>query len=647
MCGIAGQFLYKAQIPPRNNLEIMGDVMRSRGPDDEGYFLDQHIGLVHRRLSIRDLSKAGRCPMENKDGSIQVLLNGEIYNWRELRKTLETIGCHFKTRSDTEVIVNGYEVWKEAIVSKLTGMFSLAIWDKKTKQLLLARDRIGEKPLFYMQTNEGLIFASNIDAIASIVEQKIIDPVAIACYLSHSFIPSRCTVWCGVSVLQPAHVLRISPDRNIDVSRYWEMPRAIPLKQRFKDAADRIQQTIDESVRLCLDADAPVGVFLSGGVDSSLIAAMAVRHKSDIPSFTLGFKETTHSEVPFAEKVARHLGIHHHVIEISVDDVLSSLPRLVREYGQPFGDASAVPTYFISKLARKYVKLCLSGDGGDEIFGGYWRVQAGVYAERYGKFIPRRIRRDLVPFLANHLGVIGKRWWAMNALSLSEPGCGYTNSLSWWNHLNDIAGPNLASSLSVDLASFRVGNGGDKREASVIQQLLLDDIEVQLPDAYLTKVDVASMAASLEIRSPYLEKNVIETAWLLPDRFKLHYCERKWLLKKIASRLVPREVIFRKKMGFAMPLAKWFREELGDYLDSLLTNSVADAAGWIRANSVKKHLKEHRNGEDNQTRLWLALWLELWFRYIENFDIENIQNNCGVPLAGLQRFEGSGFVKRR
>ena len=618
MCGIAGQFLYKSQVPPKNDLEIMGNVMKSRGPDDEGYFLDLHIGLVHRRLSIRDLSTAGRCPMANRNGNVQVLLNGEIYNWRELRKSLETMGCHFSTQSDTEVIVNGYEVWKEAIVPKLTGMFSLAIWDKSTQQLLLARDRIGEKPLYYKQTNDGLIFASSIDAIARIAEQKTIDPVAIACYLSHSFIPSRCTVWRGVSVLQPAHLLRIAPDKSIVVSRYWEMPRSKPLKQSFSDAENRIQSTIDESVRLCLDADAPVGVFLSGGVDSSLIAAMAVRHKPNIPSFTLGFKESSHSEIPFAEKVSRHLGIHHHVIEISADDVLSSLPHLVREYGQPFGDASAVPTFFLSKLARKYVKLCLSGDGGDEIFGGYWKVQAGVYAARYAKYIPNKIRRDIVPFLSNNLGMIGKRWWAMNTLSLSEPGCGYTNSLSWWNSLHDIAGSNLAPALSADLAYFRVGNCRNKKESSLIQQLLLDDIEVQLPDAYLTKVDVASMAASLEVRSPFLEQNVIETAWLLPDRFKLHFGERKWLLKKIASRFVPEEVIFRKKMGFSMPLEKWFREDLGDHLDSLLSNSVADSAGWIRSKTVKKHLSEHRSGKDNQTRLWLALWLELWFRYITN-----------------------------
>ncbi len=556
--------------------------------------------------------------MANADGSIQVLLNGEIYNWRELREQLEELGCQFTTQSDTEVIVKGYEIWKDEIVPKLTGMFAIAIWEKPTKQLLLVRDRLGEKPLYYSLANEGLIFASNVDAIARVVENRSINPVAVACYLAHSFIPSKCTVWREISVLPPAHALRIRLDNTVEVRRYWELPRSKPLRTTFQEAANRIQEAIDESVRRCLDADVPVGLFLSGGVDSSLIAALATRHQPRLPAFSLGFKEKTHSEIIYADKVARHLDIPHYVIEVGVEDVLRCLPHLIKEYGQPFGDASAVPTFLVSQFAREQVKVCLSGDGGDEAFGGYWRVQSAVYAERYSRFVPKSVREYIVPPVASRLGNTGRRWLAMNDLSLDPIGRSYTNSLSWFNMLHDVAGPYLKSVLAVDLVSYRVGNSQDRPESSNVQKLLFDDIEVQLPDCYLAKVDVASMAASLEVRCPFLEKNIMEQAWLLPDRFKLHIGQRKWLLKKIASRFVPSEVVYRQKMGFTMPLQKWFQEDLGDYLGSLMADSVADSKGWLRSEVVKKFLYEHRKGEDHQTRLWLALWLEMWFRYLDS-----------------------------
>lgn len=619
MCGIAGQFFSQPDTPIQNELNMMAHIMRSRGPDDEGFFIDQHIGLVHRRLSIRDLSSAGHCPMASEDNKIQVLLNGEIYNWRELRKNLKAEGYLFQSESDTEIIVKGYQLWGEKVITKLTGMFAIAIWNNSTKQLLLARDRLGEKPLFYQLSDEGLLFASNIDAIAHTLKSKKIDSKSLACYLSHSFIPSSSTIWQGISVLKPAHMLKISPQENMVVDRYWTLPESKPIKTKLHTAEETIQKTIDNSVHLCLDADVPVGVFLSGGVDSSLIAAMAARHQPDIHAFSLGFKESDYSEVPFARKVAKHIDIPHHVVEINVHDVIDALPHLVREYGQPFGDASAIPTFLLSQYARKQVTVCLTGDGGDEIFGGYWRMQSIVYANRYANLIPKRIRQNFIPPFTNYLGKFGKRWKAMNDLSLSSPESSYTNSMSWWNILQDIAGPNLRTALPYYPTIFKAKYFHNEASLSIVQRALLNDFLVQLPDDYLTKVDVASMAASLEVRAPLLEQTVVEAAWLLPDNYKLHFGQRKWLLKKIASRLVPGDVIYRKKMGFALPLQKWFKEELGDFMDSLFSNSIADAKGWILASTVKKQLNDHRkrNGTDNKTRLWLALWLELWFRHME------------------------------
>lgn len=360
----------------------------------------------------------------------------------------------------------------------------------------------------------------------------------------------------------------------------------------------------------------PVGIFLSGGVDSSLVAALAARHRAGIKAFTLGFAEAQYSELPYAQRVAEHLGLAHHTVQIGVDDVLACLPHLVAQYGQPFGDASAVPSYLVARLARQHVKVCLSGDGGDESFGGYWRMQSGIYAARYGAMLPRGLRECGVPGFANRLGSLGRRWAAMNQLSLAPPGSGYTNAESWFTQLGDVAGPRLSTVPEADLAALRVGHALERPEASVVQTLLYDDFQVQLPDAYLTKVDVASMAASLEVRAPFLDQSVIELAWGLPDSMKLNWGRRKWLLKRIAARWVPHDVVYRSKMGFAMPLSEWFRGKLGEVLDQLLESSVAVDEGWIRLEPVRRCLQSHRSGENQATRLWLILWLELWFRLV-------------------------------
>lgn len=616
MCGIAGQFLHNHEVPNLEALNAIAAVMQYRGPDDEGVYRAGHIGLVHRRLSIRDLTAAGHCPMGSTDGKVQVVFNGEIYNWRELRLELEAQGVSFNSQSDTEVILHSYRVWGREFLSKLRGMFAIAIWDGELNRLFLARDRAGEKPLFYMETSAGLVFASTTEALKPVQNQRDIDPIAIACHLSHSFIPASHAIWDMLKVLPPAHILVIEPGKAPELERYWDFPHIGPTKRSFPECERAVEATLEDSVIRCLDADVPVGVFLSGGVDSSLVAALAARQSPGIQAFSLGFAEATHSELPYARQVAKHLGLEHYTVKITVDDVIESLPHLVKQYGQPFGDSSAVPSYCVAHLARKHVKVCLSGDGGDESFGGYWRMQSGVYAARYGACVPLVVRRHLVPKIAEQLGAIGQRWLAMNNLSLQAPGAGYSNAQSWFEQLAEIAGPALLPILCTDLASLRVGRSIDRPEATLVQRLLYDDFQVQLPDAYLTKVDVASMAASLEVRAPFLDQSVLELAWSLPDAAKLNWGRRKWLLKRIAARHVPPEIIHRPKMGFAMPLSQWFRGRLGDMLDDLLSDSIAATEGWIQTEPVRKCLQEHQNGRDHATRLWLVLWLELWFRLV-------------------------------
>lgn len=616
MCGIAGQLVHARRQPDAGTLSAMALAMTYRGPDDEGIYIADHIGLVHRRLSIRDLSSAGHCPMGSPDGLIQVVFNGEIYNWRELRRELEAGGATFNSQSDTEVILQGYQSWGDTLPQRLRGMFAIAVWDGKAGRLLLARDRAGEKPLFYQNTVDHFLFGSTTEALKPAQAGRTIDPVGVGAYLAHGFIPASHTVWEGVQVMPPAHFLVIEPGSAPRIERYWDFPRQAPARRSLVDCERAAEAVIDDCVARCLDADVPVGVFLSGGVDSSLVAALAARHRPNLPAFSLGFAEAAHNELPYARKVAAHLGLAHHTVEVTVDDVIEALPHLVRQYGQPFGDSSAVPSYCLARLARGHVTVCLGGDGGDESFGGYWRMQAGIYAARYGAVVPGPIRRHVVPALARRLGGVGRRLQAMNSLSLQAPGAGYTNAQSWLNRLADLAGPALGPALDADLSALRVGKATDRPEASVVQRLLYDDFQVQLPDDYLTKVDVASMAASLEVRSPLLDHALLELAWTLPDSAKLNGGRRKWLLKRIAARHVPSAVIYRPKMGFAMPLPEWFRGKLGEMLEDYLDGSVAVSEGWIKADAVHQSLREHRAGQDRSARLWMVLWLELWFRLV-------------------------------
>lgn len=616
MCGLGGILVSAGREVDAAGLKRMGSMMAARGPDDQGMFIGPGVGLIHRRLSILDLSELGNCPMPNEDGSIQVLLNGEIYNWRELRAELVGCGHKFRSMTDSEVLTHGYEEWGEALFARLRGMFALAIWDQRRSRLLLARDRIGEKPLFLFHETDRFLFASSINALIAYDENPLrVNPDAVVCCLAHSFIPASHTVWQGIGVFPPAHYGVIEACGVLSLHRFWNFPDERPRTVSVSVAERDLERVLDDSVLRCLDADVPVGVFLSGGVDSSLVAALAARHHPGLHSFSVGFEESAWSELEFARKVAIYLGLEHHETIVHPKDVLKILPGLVWHFGQPFGDSAAVPTYIVSRLARQHVKVCLSGDGGDESFAGYWRVQSGAYAARYGALVPDPVRRLVVPALAGLLGSLGTRLAAMNTLSLSAAGAGHTNSQSWHERINELAGPALRPGLDHDRVGCRVGHAADRDGVTVLQRLLFDDFSVQLPDDYLTKVDVASMAVSLEVRAPFLDVSVLETAWCLPDRMKLHWGERKWLLKRIAARLVPPGVIYRPKMGFAMPLQLWFRGDIGMVLEHLLTASVAEREGWIDSKRAMRELDDHRKGKcDSHTRLWLILCLELWFR---------------------------------
>ena len=624
MCGIGGVVLREPRPVDGGVLAAMAEAMRERGPDDHGVWTAPGVGLVHRRLSVIDLSPAGRCPMPNEDGSVQVVFNGEIYNFAALREQLAARGHRFFSHADTEVLVHGWEEWGPALLDRLDGMFALAVWDARAERLFLARDCAGEKPLCYASGPYGVAFASSLNALAEwLGPARELDPCALACYLSHSFIPGPHTIWRGVHALPAAH--HASWDRRTGtwrVERWWDFPAGERRRVSVAEAEERVLDVMERSVRGRLVADVPVGAFLSGGVDSSLVVALAARHHPAISTFSVGYHEREFSELNHARRVADAVGSTHHELLLQEGDLLDVVPELVWQYGQPFGDSSAIPTHLVSRFARGGVKVALSGDGGDESFAGYWRAASAWYAGLYRRAVPAPVRRGAVPRAARALraagmGGTGRRLEAINRLSLGRPGA-YENAESWLDRLDDVLPASLPAGrdrAGHDPRRCRAGRAWNGGRATVLQQVLYDDFQVQLPDAYLTKVDVASMAASLEVRTPFLAREVLETAWALPDSHKLRAGRRKWLLKRVAARLVPPEVIYRPKQGFALPMAAWWRGRLSRVLEALLADSRAAAWGWIDPAPVRRALAEHAaHATDHSTRLWLVLWLELWAR---------------------------------
>ncbi|MEZ6100089.1 MAG: asparagine synthase (glutamine-hydrolyzing) [Pirellulaceae bacterium] len=617
MCGIAGVFAFIGADPNRETLRFMGSAMRWRGPDGTGYFCGDRISLVHTRLSILDLTDRGMCPMPNEDGSIQVLLNGEIYNWRDLRTELVSRGHRFRSMTDSEVLSHGYEEWKDGLFARLRGMYAIAIWDSVQRKLLLARDRIGEKPLFVSHSEKRLVFSSMIAALDrdELTNPDSIDEAAVCCYFSHTFIPATHTVFREINVFPPAHFGVYHVDGKVDIVRYWDFPNRPPTVSRVRDAENLIRGTITDSVNRCMDADVPVGVFLSGGIDSSVVAALASRRCNNLHSFACGFGESTSDELPVARHVAEHLGLTHHECVLSLEDVVRTLPFLVWQFGQPFGDSSAIPTFWVSQFARQLVKVCLGGDGGDESFAGYWRVYSGLIAERYRRVVPYVVRKELIPAVSHYLGGPGKRLSSLNRLSFTDAHQRYGNEQSWFRYLESIAGPRMQLGLTHDVVSCRVPILKHMDQVSSLQKLLLDDFKTQLPDAYLVKVDVASMAASLEVRSPLLDSDVVEAAWRISDRLKLRWGVGKWLLRRIAGEFIPADVIHRRKVGFGMPLDTWFRSDLATVYKQLMSTSRAAELGWINRAEAERVLDVHLEGRFNHhVRLWLLLWFEIWIR---------------------------------
>jgi asparagine synthase (glutamine-hydrolysing) len=619
MCGIAG--ISGPELTEneesRDLIARMLGAVEHRGPDDEGHYIDPGVAMGMRRLAIIDLA-TGRQPISNEDGSIWIVFNGEIYNYRELRELLLARGHKLRTRTDTETIAHLYEDEGERCVERLRGMFAFAIWDRRERSLFLARDRVGKKPLHYAMAGRALVFGSEIKSLLQHPGVKReVNLQAISDFLSFGYVPDPATAFTGVRKLPPGHTLTFK-DGLIYTRRYWDFDYSRESDGRGHDAreedyVERLRELIAESVRVRLESDVPLGAFLSGGIDSSLVVAMMAREMK-VKTFSIGFPESGFDELRYARIAARHFGADHHEFVVK-PDVCRLVEEIVWHHDEPFADVSSVPTYIVSKMAREHVTVALSGDGGDEVFGGYERYVVDRRRQRYER-IPNFLRRALLRTArALPQGAYGKRFLRNIAL---EPAARYVDSVSYFDRDSQL---NLFSEdARLALAGYDPARRFEQMFAapatrSRLERLLFLDSKTYLPGDILVKVDRMSMANSLETRAPLLDHHLIEFAQTIPASFKLRGLETKYILKRAAMGLIPEEIIRRPKQGFDVPIRRWFNHELREMLDDTLNDRRARERGEFNHRAVLAILDEHRRGaRDHSRQLWGLLTLELWRR---------------------------------
>lgn len=628
VCGITGYCSPTVSSPASPSLEAMSDALRHRGPDDGGAWVtpDFRVGLAMRRLSIIDV-QGGRQPVFNEDGSVAIVFNGEIYNFQEIRQGLEARGHHFATRSDTETIVHLYEEEGVDCVRRLRGMFAFALWDARRERLLLARDRFGKKPLFYMERGGGLVWASELQALKTLPGfDGELDPEALDLYLSLQYIPSPRTIYKHVRKLPPAHRL-IWEKGSIRVDRYWDLPVGQPpLVMDPEEARAEIRRKLTEAVRLRMISEVPLGAFLSGGIDSSVIVGlMSSLSEKPVKTFSIGFDHEEFTELHHARTVADRFGTDHTEFVVH-PEMAEVLPLLAKHYGEPFADASALPTYYVARETRRHVTVALNGDGGDENFAGYLRHVAAGAAQR-ARWVPDAIWRAGLGALSLAGDRRGSKGWVWRARRFMESAGEHDEAA---RHLGFVCffPEDLKRRLYTDEFAHRVGAGaalGYLRNAfdrasheDAVNRTLYTDFSTYLPECLMTKVDIATMAVSLEGRSPLLDHEFAEFVFRLPGRWKLRGLSgTKWIFKEAFKDLLPPSILNREKMGFGIPLGPWFR---GGVLHDLFQETVLSAEalqrGYFRPDVLRSLWEEHQSGRrDHGYRLWALLMLEMWHRH--------------------------------
>jgi len=641
MCGIAG-WIKKGKIE-KKVLENMTRVLSHRGPDGEGFYMNENpsfsVGLGHRRLKIIDLV-TGDQPMSNEDGSIWLVYNGEVYNFKELREELTKKGHRFSSRSDTEVIIHLYEEEGENLLPRLNGMFAFALWDEKKKKLLIARDRLGIKPLYYYVGEKEFAFASEIKSFLHLPSfNREIKGEAIHYYLFLQYIPSPHTIFKKVWKLPPAHYL-VWEDGKIRVEKYWEVEyRDYPDKGE-KYYRERLRELLEDAVKIRLVSDVPFGAFLSGGIDSTIVVGvMADYLKEPVRTFSMGFDVASFNELHYAKVASETFQTEHHEFRVKPPNVLELLPILIWHYDEPFADPSSIPTYMVSQLARRYVTMVLSGDGGDEVFAGYHRYLAERLLSLFRPFflpfhfspflsfinslpestrindLSRRLKR-----LLNRMDLPSAERYISWLLIFDLERIGWLYTSEFEEEVKEIYPPDFLKKYFEKSLSL-----------STLGRCQYTDLKTYLPEDILTKVDRASMANSLECRVPFLDHRVVEFMASVPPHYKLRGFLLKYLLKKTFKDKLPPKIYFRGKHGFGVPIGKWFREELYAFTEKILLEKRTISRGYFKRKGIERLLEEHKRGRfDHSHRLWTLLMLELWHRFYIDQRLSNLTPSISV-----------------
>jgi asparagine synthase (glutamine-hydrolysing) len=623
MCGIAG-FIdlwgteqARSADERRATLELMCAVITHRGPDDQGTFLKPGIALGMRRLSIIDLA-GGHQPISGEDDSVTIVFNGEIYNFLEIKPKLEACGHTFTTHSDTEAIVHAYEQYGAECLQHLRGMFAFAIWDEKQRKLLLARDRVGKKPLYYSQTPGGtLVFGSELKTLLQHPDvESDIDARAVDAYFTLGYVPDPLTIFRNINKLPPGHYLEFS-NSELQVRQYWDFVFEPANSRREEDYVDELKALLDDAVRLRLISDVPLGAFLSGGIDSSAVVALMARHMDQpVKTFSIGFHEDSYNELKYARLTAEKFGTDHQEFFVT-PEICSVVDELAWHLDEPFADQAAIPNYIVSKLARHHVTVVLSGDGGDELFAGYTRY---VVEQKRGTFdkLPKPLRTGVMRPISERLPHSA---WGRNYLhnvSL-DPIARYLDSVSVFTQLNrkslytsDFQRQIGTDVYAADLFTSLVDN---VKTDEPLDQLLYLDSKTYLPGAILTKVDRTSMAVSLEARAPLLDHKLIDFVTQIPAALKLKGLNTKHIFKRAVVDLIPPEILNRPKQGFGVPIQEWINQQLRSRIRETLTEKRTRERGYVNAGYVDLLLDEHERGRrDHSTGLWALMMFELWHR---------------------------------
>jgi len=618
VCGIAGLLAVDQQArPDAEAVRRMCDAMVHRGPDDHGLRAEGACVLGHRRLSIIDLRPEAAQPLTNEDDTISVVVNGEIYNFVELRQGLEQRGHRFKSRSDSEVVLHLYEEYGVDFLDHLRGMFAIALWDAPRRRLVLARDRFGKKPLYYHAGPRGLVFASELGGlVASGLFEKQPDLVAIDAFICLQYVPAPMTAFEGVRKLPAGHRLVCENGVIHEPEPYFTLRFNQPRAGDVQELTEELRELLEESVRVRLMSDVPLGAFLSGGIDSSLIVALMARQSSQpVKTFSVGFTSKDHSELPYAKMVADQYETDHHEMIVQ-PDMTSVVPEMVRHYGEPFADSSALPTWYLCEYTRTGVTVALSGDGGDEAFGGYRRYMHSRTA--------RAIRRAPWPLPQLAAGILthlptpqaqevrdfGERLMQpehLRFLGLSAP-IPHKDRMA-------IYSPQMRDQFSTDLVALEFERLFEESRAQDAVNRVIDvDTRTYLSDNILTKVDIASMAHSLEVRCPLIDQEVMQFAASLPGSMKIRGFSTKFLLRQVAQDLLPRRILTRPKQGFGLPIDRWMREDLAPLSRDVLLDQRARERGILDPSAVEDILARQQRGEPRGFQIWTLMILELWYR---------------------------------